>query len=254
MTLVGTNVEMVGARAKVSGAVNYAADLELPGQLHAQALRSPYPHAKLVRIDASKAATLPGVRAVVTRDDLTGLNPYFGTGVEDQPVVVIDKVRCVGDIVAAVAADSREIAEEAITLIEAEYEELPAVTDVLEAAKPDAPLIHEHHVDRQAGGNIHGVYHAHSGDIEQGFRESDEIIENSYTIPPIQHGHIEPHAVTAFWEPSGKLVVHTPCQTPSPLQEQLAPSLETTPIERISSKSCRVRWRSTRSSSTPTCS
>lgn len=222
MTLVGTNVEMVGGRAKVSGAVSYIADMEFPGQIFAKALRSPYPHAKLIRVDARKAGALAGVRAVVTRDDLAGLNPYFGTAVEDQPVVVIDKVRCVGDIVAAVAAESREIAEEAVALIEAEYEELPAVTDILEAAKATAPTIHEQHVDKRAGGSIHGVYHAASGDIERGFRESDEIIENTYTVPPIQHGHIEPHAVTAFWEPSGKLVVHTPCQTPSPLQEQIA--------------------------------
>ena len=222
MTLVGTNVEMVGAGAKVSGAVTYAADMDFPGQLHAKALRSPYPHAKLLRIDARRAAALPGVHTVVTRDDLAGLNPYFGTGVEDQPVVVIDKVRCVGDIVAAVAADSREIAEEALELIEVEYEELPAVTDVIEAAKVGAPIIHEQHVDKRAGGNIHGVYRAASGDIERGFRESDEIIENTYLIPPIQHGHIELHTVTALWEPSGKLVVHTPCQTPSPLQEQIA--------------------------------
>ncbi|HMA81735.1 MAG TPA: xanthine dehydrogenase family protein molybdopterin-binding subunit, partial [Candidatus Binatia bacterium] len=172
--------------------------------------------------DAGKAAALPGVRAVVTRDDLEGLHHYFGTGVEDQPVVVIDKARYAGDIVAAVAADSREIAEEATALIEAEYEELPAVTGILAAAKPDAPIIHDQHIDESAGGNIHGVYRAASGDIEQGFKESDEVIENIYTLPPVQHGHIEPHAVTAYWEPSGKLVVHTPCQTPSPLQEQLA--------------------------------
>jgi CO/xanthine dehydrogenase Mo-binding subunit len=221
MTLVGTNVPMAGAAAKVTGAVNYIANMELPGQLFAKALRSPFAHAKLLKIDAGKAAALPGVRAVVTRDDLTRLNPYFGTGVEDQPVVVIDKARYAGDIVAAVAAGSREIAEEAITLIEAEYEELPATTDVLEAARPDAPIIHERYVDKSAGGNIHGVYRAASGDIERGFKESDEIIENTYTLPPVQHGHIEPHAVIAYWDPNGKLVVHTPCQTPSPLQEQL---------------------------------
>ncbi len=222
MTLVGSNIEMAGARAKVSGSVNYAANLELPGQLYAKALRSPYPHAKLIRIDASKAVAVPGVRAVVTRGDLAELHPHFGTGVEDQPVVVIDKVRYAGDIVAAVAADSREIAEAAVALIKAEYEELPAATDILETIKADAPIIHENHVDKSAGGNIHGVYRGTSGDIEQGFKESDEVIENSYTLPPVQHGHIEPQAVTAFWEPSGKLVVHTPCQTPSPLQEQLA--------------------------------
>jgi CO/xanthine dehydrogenase Mo-binding subunit len=222
MTLVGTNVPMVGALAKVTGAVNYTANLDLPGQLFAKALRSPYAHAKLVRIDVRRAAVLPGVRSVVTRDDLTGLNSYFGTGVEDQPVVVIDTARYVGDIVAAVAADSRETAEEAIGLIDAEYEELPAVTDILEAAKADAPVIQEKHVDKTAGGNIHGVYRAASGDLEQGLKESDEIIENTYTLPPVQHGHIELHAVTAFWEQSDKLVVHSPCQTPSPLQEQLA--------------------------------
>ncbi|HEX9787633.1 MAG TPA: xanthine dehydrogenase family protein molybdopterin-binding subunit, partial [Candidatus Binatia bacterium] len=134
----------------------------------------------------------------------------------------IDKARYAGDIVAAVAAESRETAEEAIALIEADYEELRAVTDILEAAKPNAPIIHEQHVDKTAGGNIHGVYRAASGDIEQGFKESDEIIENIYTLPPVQHGHIEPHAVTAFWDPSGRLIVHSPCQTPSPLHEQLA--------------------------------
>ena len=222
MTLVGTNVPMTGALAKVTGAMSYIANLEFPGQLFAKALRSPYPHAKLLRIDARKAAALPGVRAIVTRDDLTGINPYFGTGVEDQPVVAIDRVRYVGDTVAAVAADSREIAEEAIALIDVEYEELSAVTDILEAAKSGAPIIHEQHVDKAAGGNIHGVYRAASGDIEQGFKESDEVIENTYSLPPVQHGHIEPHAVTAYWEGGGKLVVHSPCQTPSPLQEQLA--------------------------------
>ncbi|MGB7951040.1 MAG: xanthine dehydrogenase family protein molybdopterin-binding subunit [Candidatus Binatia bacterium] len=221
MTLVGTNTPMTGALAKVTGAINYIADLEFPGMLFAKALRSPYPHAKLLKVDGSKALQIPGV-TLVTRDDLTGLNPYFGTAVEDQPVLAIEKVRYAGDIVAAVAAESREAAEAALELIEVDYEELPAAVDVLSAAQPDAPLIHEHHVNREAGGNVHGVYHAADGDIDVGFKEADDIIENVYTVPPIQHGHIELHAVTAYWEPGGKLVAHTPCQTPSPLQEQLA--------------------------------
>ena len=91
MTFVGTNVEMIGGRAKVTGAVSYVADMVFPASFTPKALRSRYSHAKLVRIDASRVAALSGVRAVVTRDDLAGLNPYFGTGVEDQPVVVIDK-------------------------------------------------------------------------------------------------------------------------------------------------------------------
>ena len=232
MTLVGSSVPMVGALAKVTGAVSYAANIEFPGQLFVKALRSPYPHARLVRIDATKAAALQGVHAAVTREDLAGLHPYFGTGVEDQPVVVIDRACYVGDIVAAVAADSREIAEEAVALIEAEYEELPAVSDILDAIKSDAPVIQAKHVDQAAGGNIHGVYRAASGDIEQGFRESDVIVENTYTLPPVQHGHIEPHAVTASWEPGGKLVVHSACQTPSPLQEQLAKVFQL-PLNRV---------------------
>ena len=222
MTLVGTNVPMAGALAKVTGAVNYVGNLELPGQLFAKALRSPYPHATLIRVDARKAAALPGVRAVITRDDLSGLHAYFGTSVEDQPVVIIDKARYAGDIVAAIAAENRDIAEEAVALIDVDYGELPAVTDVLEAANPEAPVIHEQHVDKAAGGNVHGVYRATSGDVDLGFKESDEVIENTYSLAPVQHGHIEPHAVTAFWEPGGKLVIHSACQTPSPLQEQLA--------------------------------
>lgn len=222
MSLVGTSVERVGIRAKVSGCLSYIGDVQFPGQIYAKALRSPYAHAKLLRIDATKAAAFPGVHAAVTREDLKDLNPWFGTGVEDQPVVVIDKTRYAGDIVAAVAAETRETAEEAAAVIEVQYEPLAAATDLIEAASQSAPIIHEQHVDRSAGGNIHGVYHASSGDIELGFSESDAVIENFYTLPSIQHGHIEPHAVTAYWEPSGKLVVYTPCQTPSPLQEQLA--------------------------------
>lgn len=222
MKLVGTNVPMVGGVAKVSGAINYVADLEFPKLLAIKALRSPFAHAKLGKVDASKAAAIPGVAAVVTRDDLAGLNPRYGTGVEDQPVVAIDKVHYVGDIVAAVAAESEEIAEAAVGLIEVEYQELPAVTDILASAQRGAPIIHERHIDKNAGGNIHGRYHVESGDCEAGLREADEVIEHSYNVPPVQHGHIELHVVSAYWEPGGKLVVHTPCQTPSPLQEQIA--------------------------------
>ena len=233
MTLVGTDVTMVGGLAKVMGAANYSPDLVLPRMLYAKALRSPYPHARLLRIDASKAERHPGVVAVVTRDDLSGLNSYFGPIVDDQPVVATDRVRHVGEPVALIAAENREIAEEALDLIDVEYEELPAVFDILEAAKPDAPILHAQrnqtsagvHKDEfnfQMGGNVCSVFHVEDGDIDSGFQESDEILENVYRLPPVQHGHIEPHAATAYWEPSGKLVVHSACQNPSGVQEQLA--------------------------------
>ena len=233
MSAVGSNTQRVDGNAKVSGYAQYTADIELPGMLHAKALRSPHPHAKLVKIDVSRAAALPGVIAVVTRDDLEGLNPYYGHAIEDQPVLAMDRVRCVGDIVAAVAAEEREIAEEAVELMEAEYEPLPAVFDVVEAAQSGAPIIHDarfetqaasfrEQLDRDAGGNICSVYRAGDGDVDAGFAESDEIFENTYRTPPVQHGHIEPHVATAVWESPNRLVVHTPCQNAVGLQEQLA--------------------------------
>src|SRR5678816_1284001 len=233
MALVGSDVTMVGGLAKVTGAVNYAPDLQFPRMLYAKALRSPYPHANILRIDGSKAEKLPGVIAVVTRAALIGLNPYFGPVVDDQPVVATERVRHVGEVVALVAGESREIAEEAAGLIEVDYKELPAVFDIIEAIKPDAPVlhaqrrettagVHREEFNFQVGGNVCSVYHVEDGDIKQGFQEADEIIENIYTLPPVQHGHIEPHAATAYWEPSGKLVIYSASQNPSGVQEQLA--------------------------------
>ena len=233
MSVVGSDVPRVDGNAKVSGSAQYTADIELPGMLHAKALRSPHPHARLVHIDASKAAALPGVMAVVTRDDLEGLNPFYGAVVEDQPVLAMDRVRCVGDIVAAVAAEERDIAEEAVDLIEVEYEPLPAVFDVVEAARPEAPVLHEGRFETQAavfreqlnlnaGGNVCSVFRAADGDVDAGFAEADEVFENTYRMPPVQHGHIEPHVATAVWESPNRLVVHTPCQNAVGLQEQLA--------------------------------
>ena len=233
MSLVGTDVAMVGGLAKVTGAVNYSPDLVLPRMLYAKAMRSPYPHAKLLRVDVSKAGKYSGVVAVVTHEDLTGLNPYFGPVVDDQPVVAADRVRHVGEVVALVAAESREIAEEALDLIEVDYQELPAVFDLLEAAKPGAPVLHEQRNETNAGvhreefnfelgGNVCSVFRVADGNIQKGFQEAEEIFENTYVLPPVQHGHIEPHAATAYWEPDGKLVVHSASQNPSGVQEQLA--------------------------------
>src|SRR5262245_22719153 len=139
MTGLGVNVFRVDGRAKLSGWAQYTDDVELPGMVYAKVLRSTYPHAKLVRVDASRAEKLPGVVAVLTRDDLKGMNAYFGPVVKDQPVVAIDRVRYVGEVIAAVAAEGRDIAEEALDLIDVEYEALPAVFDPVEAMKPEAP-------------------------------------------------------------------------------------------------------------------
>ena len=192
-----------------------------------------YTHARLLRVDASKAAKLPGVVAVLTRDDLKGMNSYFGPVVKDQPVVAIDRVRYVGDIIAAVAAEEKDIAEEAVELIEVEYEPLPPVFDPAEAMKPGAPILHgesarsETRLDRdhfryQKNSNVLSIYHADQGDITVGFKEADEIFEDVYSSQKIQHAHIEPHAALAYWEPSGKLVIYTSTQNPSSIRAQLA--------------------------------
>src|SRR5919206_702787 len=224
MSAIGVGQPRVDGPAKVTGAAVYTADVELPGMLYTKVLRSPHPHAHLLRVDASKAEAYPGVVAVLTRDDLRDLKlPYFGPIVKDQPVVAVDRVRYVGDVVAAVAAEERDVAEEAVGLIEAEYEPLPAVLDPLSGMQPDAPVLHERRITSQGrldtpslrfegGGNVCSVYHVEDGDLAAGFAEADEVFEDVYSTAKLQHGHIEPHAALAYWEPSGKLVVYSATQ------------------------------------------
>src|SRR5262245_38028363 len=145
MTTIGQAVPMIDVRERVTGALQYVLDMELPGMLHARILRSPYPHAHLTKIDASMALDVEGVVAVLTREDFendTNIKPIYGPQIKDNPIVAIDKVRFVGDPVAAVAAETEAAAEEVLMMIEADYEELAATYDAYEAAQPDAPLIH----------------------------------------------------------------------------------------------------------------
>ena len=233
MTVIGIDAPRVDGPAKVTGAAQYTADLVLPGTLHAKVLRSSLPHARLVRIDASRAERELGV-VTLTRDDLAGMDPYYGPVVRDQPIVAIDVVRYVGDVVAAVAAEERDIAEEALDLIDVEYEPLPAVNDPLEAISPSAPVIHAARrtpdvafIDLAAvhfvpDSNVCSVYHVEQGDVEAGFAAAAAVFEDVYTVPMIQHGHMEPHASIAWWEPDGRLVVQTSTQNPSVIRTQLA--------------------------------
>jgi CO/xanthine dehydrogenase Mo-binding subunit len=237
MSSIGVDVARADGAAKIRGAAQYTADVELPGMVYAKALRSTYPHARLVRVDARRAEKLVGVVAVLTRDDLKGMSAYFGPVVKDQPVVAIDRVRYAGEVIAAVAAEGRDVAEEALDLIEVEYEPLSAVYDPLEAMKPEAPVLHADRVKAQSfpaksgfrlqdQGNVLSSYHVEEGDIAVGFSESDEVFEDVYTSPKIQHAHIEPHATVAYWEPTGKLVLYTSTQTPSSIRAQLAELFE----------------------------
>ena len=140
-SVIGAPVARVEGTEKVSGRAIYAADVQLPGVLWGKILRSPYPHARIVRVDISQALKIEGVQAVLTGRDVAG--HYRGKSIRDVPVLCWDKVRYVGDRVAAVAAETLDAAEEAIGRIEIEYEELPAVFDPIKAMEPGAPILHE---------------------------------------------------------------------------------------------------------------
>src|SRR4030095_4716994 len=138
---VGKAIPRLEGAEKISGSVRYAADFEIPGSLWAKMLRSPYPHARIVKIDTSRAARLPGVRVVISGSDIPAV--MTGLRMKDMPRLASERVRFVGEPVAAVAADSATIADEALNLIDVQYEELPNVTDPLKAIEPRAPVLQE---------------------------------------------------------------------------------------------------------------
>src|SRR3972149_39950 len=167
-SIIGTPVPKKDAWLKATGEAKYADDLFLHGMLHGKLLRSPHPHAKIAHIDVSSAAKLPGVRAVVAGKDFPGIRYGNMPQTRDYLPLAIDKVRYIGEEVAAVAAIDEDIAEEALGLIRVEYELLPAVFDPEEAMKPGAPQLHE-----KAAGNISAQTAFHFGDVDAGFDTSD---------------------------------------------------------------------------------
>lgn len=208
-SVVGKRLPRIDGLVKVTGQATYAADLVLPGMLYGKVLRSPYAHARIINIDTSKAERLPGVRAVVTGKDFPGIAFGHMPFSRDQLPLARDKVRHVGEGVAAVAAIDEDTAEEARELIEVEYEELPAVFTAEEAMKEGAPLIH----DRKER-NILFEAHYHWGDVEKGFQESDYIREERFQTQRATAGFIEPHAVLASADASGRITLQASKQSP----------------------------------------
>ncbi len=212
---------MVDARQRVTGNVGYTIDRSLPGMLHAKLLRSTAAHARIRRVDVSRARKVPGVVAVITGQDLLDrpdIEPFFGAVYRDQPILATDKVRFVGDPIAAVAARDLDAAREAIALIDVEYEELPAVFDIDAALAAGAPPLHDGPyqapgVKLQAGTNICGTFRLRKGDIDAGFAEADEIFEDTFTSPPLQHVPLETHACVAQVA-NGKVTVWSGTQMP----------------------------------------
>ncbi|HET7005860.1 MAG TPA: xanthine dehydrogenase family protein molybdopterin-binding subunit [Candidatus Binatia bacterium] len=200
-SIIGAAVGRVEGADKVSGAAIYGADVHFADALWGKILRSPYPHARIKNIDTSKAWKVAGVKAIVTGKDEP--ERFQGKSIRDIPVLCWDKVRFVGDRVAAVAAEDKDAAEEACSLIDVEYEELPAVFDVLEAMEPGAPVLHDDapaydgapkEIMAPAGGNVVNKLTFGKGDIEKGFAEADLVLEHTFRMPIHHQGYLEPQA------------------------------------------------------------
>ena len=231
---VGQSISMVDSQLRVTGGIDYTLNFELPRMLHACVLHSPHAHARVVKVDTLKAEKLPGVAAVLTREDLIGdhIDPYFGLIIQDQTPVALNTVRFVGEAVAAVAAADADTAAEAVELIDVEYKELPAVFDPEEALKPGAPILHpgprriiagrpDVAARSLEGTNIVHLFKQRKGDVARGFRDSDRIFENTFFSPCANHVAFEPH-VTVAQVSGGRITVWTCSQNPHVVQRQLA--------------------------------
>ncbi|HJS28234.1 MAG TPA: molybdopterin cofactor-binding domain-containing protein, partial [Anaerolineales bacterium] len=239
---VGKPEPKVDAVKLVQGKPAFATDFERRGMLIAKVLYSPHPHARISRIDASRARELDGVAAVLTWQDIPRV--VYSTAGQSDPIPgpldcfsLDNKVRFVGDRVAFVAAETAEIAEHALTLIEVEYEELPVIFDPAESLKPGAPLIHDepeyvNFDESNPARNIAARIHIDIGNVDEGFAAADRIFEAEYEVPKVQQASIEPHAVITFWDEDDRLVIRTSTQVPFHVRRQLAPVLGL-PIKRI---------------------
>ena len=231
MKSVGVSIDRVDGIKKVTGQAKYVDDMKMARMLYAQVKRSPYAHARILSIDTSEAEKLPGVKSVITGE-------YYkkrgGLYLEDKNFLAVGTAKFRGEAVAAVAAETLEIAQQAVDLIKVEYEELPAVTNAIEGMKPDAPIIHPdlgsykvapifHPI---AGTNISHHFKLRKGDVEKGFAESDYVTEHTYYVPHVQHVPIEPHVAVAQYEADGKLTVWASCQSPFAVRQALAASFD----------------------------
>ena len=239
---VGKPEKKVDAIKLVQGKPAFTADIDMRGMLYARVLRSPHAHARIQKIDASKARDLKGVAAVLTWQDIPRV--VYSTAGQSDPIPgpldafsLDNKVRFVGDRVAMVAAESLEIAEKALTLIDVEYEILDAILDSSKAMNPDAIRIHDepefvNFADSNPDKNLAAEIRIDIGDVEKGFKEADEIFEAEYEVPKVQQAHIEPHVCVTYWDEDDRLVIRTSTQVPFHVRRMLAPVLNL-PAKRI---------------------
>lgn len=203
---IGVNVRRIDAPSKVSGALRYAGDMVMPGMLHVQVLRSPHPHARILSIDTSEAEAMEGVEAVVTAADVPG-EDGFGVFVHDQPVMARDKVRYVGEAVAAVAAEDALTARRALEKIRVAYDPITAVFDPEAAMRPGAAVLHDYAQD-----NLVKHIPIRKGDIEAGFSSADLIVEQTFETQAVEHAYLETEAGLAFVDHDGVVTIHSPSQ------------------------------------------
>jgi CO/xanthine dehydrogenase Mo-binding subunit len=233
LRVVGRRVPRVDAHGKVTGTAVFGADVTLPGTLHGRIFRSAEPHARVVSIDVSRAAAIAGVRAVITAADVPDVR--YGGALKDETVFARDRVRYVGQPVAAVAAATPEAAEAALVAITARYEPLPAVFEPDAAMATGAPLIHPDWERYTAipllwrQGNVVNRARIISGDVERGFEEADRVFEHRYTTAMVHQGYTEPRTALAVWDGSGQVTIWSNTQLPFEVQNTLAEILEMLP-------------------------
>jgi putative selenate reductase molybdopterin-binding subunit len=239
---VGKPEPKVDAVKLAQGKPAFTADIKLQDMLYAKVLHSPHAHARIRKIDTRKARAVPGVAAVLTWKDIPRV--VYSTAGQSDPIPgpldmfsLDNKVRFVGDRVAFVAAETPEIAETALKLIEVEYEILPFILNPADAMKPGAVRIHDepeyvNYADSKPEKNVAAEIRIDIGDVEKGFSEADEIFEGEYSVPKVQQAHIEPHVVVTYWDEDDRLVIRTSTQVPFHARRQLAPIIGL-PIKRI---------------------
>ena len=235
--IIGQPIPRTDNSGKVTGETRYTADVLLPGTLWGKALRSPFSHARIVHIDTTRAEKAPGVRAVLTGEDVRGI--LYGRRYRDLTVLAHDRVRYMGERVAAVAAEERNAAQEALQLIQVEYEELPGVFDPVQALQEGAPLIHPDvnsypglpkPLDRPSNGYYCDVIE--KGDLQEGFARSDVIVENTYTVSRVHPAFLEAHCCLVSIDDQGKIQVWSSSKAPHVVKQTLAEALDI-PKERI---------------------
>jgi CO/xanthine dehydrogenase Mo-binding subunit len=232
--VVGNATPRVEGESKVTGTAVYAVDVTLPGMLWGKVLRSPIPFGRIKRIDASRALQLPGVRAVLTGEDVTGLK--IGRKLYDMPILADGVVRFIGEKVAAVAADDENIAEEAVNLIDAEYEEWEPVLDPEKAMEPSAPIIHPdvptykglpNKLEAASNDFIYVTWK--KGDIQEGFRQAEVVVENVFHTNQVHHAYIEPHSCVVKTAPDGSAEIWACSKVPYGIREQVANAVKISP-------------------------